>query len=62
MFLNFAAILSIFLNGTETINPLFSCCFLTLSVNDLFVDGVLLPCISEFLSFRFQFLSFNFIP
>ena len=50
------------LNGTETINLLFSLCFLTLSVDVLFVDGVLLSRFSEFLSFHFQFPSFKFIP
>ena len=43
------------LNGTETINLLFSLCFLTLSIDDLYVDGVLSSLISEFLSFRFGF-------
>ena len=50
------------LNGTETINILFSLRFLTLSVHYLFVDGMLSSCISEFLSFCFRFLSFNIIP
>ena len=61
MFLNFAAVTSRFscnlgsLNGIETINLLFSVCFLTLSIDDLYVDGVLSPLISEFLSFHFDF-------
>ena len=51
------------LNGTEMKPLLFSLCFSnSLSADDLFVDGVLLSCISEFLSFRFRLLSFNFIP
>ena len=49
------------LNVIETSNLLFSLCFLTLSVDDLFVDGVLLSHFSECLSFCFQFLSFSFI-